>query len=87
MSWDFTELMILKIIHNKISPIPKPMATINTVFSFPINGTFIMAFIGRSHIGFRISSNPKKLPNINPKKVEKTPAQLMIPARSICLIL
>ena len=66
-------------------PIPKPIAIINTVFSFPIKGTFIMASIGLNHTGSIISSNPKTLPNMKPKNVEKIPAQLMIPARSICL--
>ena len=64
---------------------PKPMATINTVFSFPINGTDIILFIGRSHKAGITSSNPKILPNINPKNVENTPAQLIIPASVICL--
>ena len=48
-------------------------------------GTFIMASIGLNHTGSIISSNPKTLPNMKPKNVEKIPAQLMIPARSICL--
>ena len=64
---------------------PKPMATINTVFSFPIKGMVVILSTGLSHRAGMTSSNPKILPNIRPKKVEKTPAQLMIPARSICL--
>ena len=81
------ELIMLKIIHTRMIPIPKPMAIINTVFNFPIKGTVAMASMGRSHFGSITSSKPKKLPNINPKNVEKIPAQLMIPARSMCLIL
>ena len=66
---------------------PKPMATINTVFSFPIKGMVVILSTGRSHRAGMTSSNPKILPNIRPKNVEKTPAQLMIPARSICFSL
>ena len=63
------------------SAIPKAMATTNTVFSCPIKGRSVIALTGRSHLAGRISSNPNTLPNINPKKVEKSPATEMIPAR------
>ena len=55
-------------------------ATINTVFSLPRNGSVVIWSIGRIHNGSMMSSNPKILPNINPKIVENTPAVAIIPA-------
>lgn len=54
---------------------------------FSDKGMVVILFTGRSHRAGMTSSNPKILPNIRPKNVEKTPAQLMIPARSICFSL
>ena len=81
------ELMILNIIQIRMINIPKPMAITKTAFSLPTSGTSIIWFIGFSHMAFRTSSKPKKLPYMKPKNTENTPAQLMIPARSICLVL
>ena len=53
----------------------------NTVFSWPMNGRFVIASTGLSHMAGRTSSNPNTLPNMNPKNAEKIPAMEMIPAR------
>jgi len=81
------ELIMLNTIQIRMINIPKPIAITNTAFSRPTRGTSIIAFIGFSHRAFRTSSNPKKLPYINPKKTEKTPAHPMMPARSIFFVL
>ena len=67
----------------RIKNIPNTIAATNTVFIFPSPGTKVMASEGRSHTASMISSNPKILPNIKPKKVEKIPAVPIIAAKSI----
>ena len=81
------EFMMLNTIQMRMINIPNPIAITNTAFSLPTSGTSIIWFIGFSHMALSTSSKPKKLPYINPKKTENTPAQLMIPARSIFLVL
>ena len=65
---------------------PNAMATTNTVLSCPINGRFVIASTGLNQCACITSSNPKILPNMNPKNVENSPAMDMIPARLIFLI-
>ena len=55
------------------------------VFSFPINGRFIIWAAGRSHRGWITSSKPKTLPNRKPNTAEKNPQQEITAARSIFL--
>ena len=76
---------MFKIIVRTIIPIPSATATINTVFSFPINGRFIIWAAGRSHRGWITSSKPKTLPNRKPNTAEKNPQQEITAARSIFL--
>ena len=62
------KIMVIRII-------PMPMATVmtKTVLSLPIKGRVVIAWPGRIQTASRISSNPKTLPNRNPKMVEKNP--------------
>ena len=77
--------MMCRIMATIMRAIPKATATMNTVFSLPTKGRVVIWSMGRSHSGSIISSNPKTLPNINPKMVEKIPAVAMIPARGAYL--
>ena len=65
---------------------PKATATINTVFSCPINGRFVIASTGFNHNAGITSSKPNTLPNINPNAIEKIPATDIIPARFIFFV-
>ena len=73
--------MMLSTMVSRMIPMPMETATINTVFSLPINGRFVMCSMGRSHTASIIVSKPNTLPNIKPKMVEKNPQQEMMAAR------
>lgn len=75
--------MILRTIVKRTIPMPRAIATTNTVFKFPINGSCIIASFGLSQSGSMMSSNPKMLPNRKPKIVEQKPQQEMMAARLI----
>ena len=81
VSFALMALRMWKIMDRIFRPIPKAIATMNTVLSCPINGRLVMASIGRSQRACIMSSNPNTLPNINPKKAEKRPATDMMPTR------
>ena len=65
--------------------IPNATAATNTVFIEPMNGSVVIASFGCSQRAGMTFSNPKKLPNKNPKITENTAQVLMIAARSIFL--
>ena len=85
MSWFLKLVVMFKIIVKRMTPMPRAMATTNTVFRRPTNGRSVMASVGFNHSAGITSSNPKTLPKRHPKIVEKNPQQEMMAARSIFL--